>query len=98
MSIIFQAAEKAVKAAQYATDANQVQRSHLFRDNIPKGDSSLSNLCSDMSNLIGPINALRYPGNYHPIPPSEKFNREHASNALLLTDKILTYVSKEYFM
>ncbi|CAC5394493.1 SACS [Mytilus coruscus] len=93
-----QAAEKAVKAAQYASDANQVQRSHLFSANIPKGDSCLSNLCWELSNLIGHVNALRYPDNYRPIPPAEKFNKEHATKALLLTDQILTYVSKEYFM
>ncbi|VDI48676.1 Hypothetical predicted protein [Mytilus galloprovincialis] len=92
-----QATEKAVKAAQYATDANEVQRSHFFIDNIPNGDESLSTLCRELSPLVGHINSLRYPDNYSPIP-AERYNRDGATKALCLTDKILTYVSEKYFM
>ncbi|XP_071133529.1 sacsin-like [Mytilus edulis] len=92
-----QATEKAVKAAQYATDANEVQRSHFFIDNIPNGDESLSTLCQELSPLVGHINSLRYPDNYSPIP-AERYNRDGATKALCLTDKILKYVSEKYFM
>ncbi|CAC5394477.1 unnamed protein product [Mytilus coruscus] len=91
-----QAAEKAVKAAQYATDANEVQRSHFFSDNIPNGDKSLSTLCLELSTLVGHINSLRYPDNYSPIP-AERYNRDGATKALCLTDQILTYISEKYF-
>lgn len=92
-----QAAEKAIKGAIYATDADKFTISHSLCHNIPKGDTTLEYLAQKLERVIIHINRLRYPDSCLPCLPAERYSKDDAEKALELSNEILEHVKSKYF-
>ncbi|VDI02992.1 Hypothetical predicted protein [Mytilus galloprovincialis] len=90
-----QAAEKAIKGARYATNADMFVLSHSLTANLPDYDSKLRDLALQLGNICGNVNRMRYP-DCQGIP-ADKYPRELAKTALQISEEIVNYVSKKYF-
>ena len=89
----FQAAEKALKAAQYSVDSNKTNVHNLVQNSLTLKDSNLTSLSSNLESLLGDSTRMRYPDQVCcPRIPSDIYTHEMACEALRLATKILDNV------
>ena len=89
----FQAAEKALKAAQYSVDSNKTNVHNLVQNSLTLKDSNLTSLSSNLESLLGDSTRMRYPDQVCcPRIPSDIYTREMARQALQLATRILDNV------
>ncbi|CAC5378607.1 unnamed protein product [Mytilus coruscus] len=90
-----QAAEKAIKSARYATNADEFVLSHCLTANVPDFDGKLRDLALQLDDICGNVNRLRYP-DFQGIP-ADRYPRDTAREALQISNEIVNYVSLKYF-
>ena len=90
---IFQSAEKALKAAQYAEDAFKTNVHNLMRNASQLGDSELTRLANQLEHRLVNSTRMRYPDQgSHPNIPNDVYLVEIAHEALELARSILERV------
>ena len=90
---ILQAAEKALKAAQYSVDAYKTNVHNLVQNSLALGDSNLTSLSSQLETRLGDSTRMRYPDQVcFPKIPNDVYSREMACNAVELATMILDKV------
>ena len=90
---LLQAAEKALKAAQYTIDANKTSVHNLATNCIGLNDSELTELACQLQNLVGDSTRMRYPDRMHfPQIPNDVYSDQTAQQALQLAKKIVERV------
>ncbi|KAL9966857.1 hypothetical protein ACROYT_G024987 [Oculina patagonica] len=88
-----QAAEKALKAAQYTIDADKTSVHNLVENCNGLGDSELTELAWQLEILVGDSTRMRYPDRMRfPQIPNEVYSAEMAQEALQLAKKIVDRV------
>ena len=88
-----QAAEKALKAAQYAVDSDRTRVHNLPENCCDLNDPELSNLAMQLECLVGDSTRMRYPDRMcFPQIPNEVYSAEMAQQALQLVRKIVARV------
>ncbi|KAL9966853.1 hypothetical protein ACROYT_G024983 [Oculina patagonica] len=88
-----QAAEKALKAAQYKIDADKTSVHNLVENCNGLGDSELTELAWQLEILVGDSTRMRYPDRMRfPQIPNEVYSAEMAQEALQLAKKIVDRV------
>ncbi|KAJ7380148.1 hypothetical protein OS493_010859 [Desmophyllum pertusum] len=88
-----QAAEKALKAAQYSVDAYKTNVHNLVQNSLKLDDSQLTTLSSQLQSHLGDSTRMRYPDQVRfPQIPSDIYSREMAQDALELATMILDKV------
>ncbi|KAL9966873.1 hypothetical protein ACROYT_G025009 [Oculina patagonica] len=88
-----QAAEKALKAAQYSVDAYKTNVHNLVQNALTLDDSQLTTLSSQLEDRVGDSTRMRYPDQVcFPQIPNDVYSREMARNALELATMILDKV------
>lgn len=88
-----QAAEKALKAAQFADDAFRTRAHSLVRIVFGLGDSELLELARQLENLVVDSTRMRYPDRVsYPQIPNEVYSGETAETAYELARKIVDKV------
>ena len=89
-----QAAEKALKAAQYATDVERTNIHNLLHICQELDDSELTQLASQLELLVGNSTRMRYPDRVcFPKIPNEVYSADMAKEALQLAKKIVQRVN-----
>ena len=84
------AAEKALKAAQFSEDATRSKQHKLWVLASPLGRPELSNLASELENLVGGSASMRYPDmTCYPKIPNDVYGHEQATKAHDLAQRIL---------
>jgi len=90
---IFQSAEKALKAAQYADDAFKTNVHNLMRNASRLGDSELTTLANQLEHKVVDSTRMRYPDQVsYPQIPNDVYSMETAHDALELARSILEKV------
>lgn len=90
---IFQSAEKALKAAQYADDAFKTNVHNLMRNASRLGDSELTKLANQLEHKVVDSTRMRYPDQVsYPQIPNDVYSMEIAHKALELARSILEKV------
>ena len=90
---IFQSAEKALKAAQYAEDAFKTNVHNLTRNASRLGDSELTRLANELERQVVDSTRMRYPDQVcYPQIPNDVYSIEIARDALELARTILERV------
>lgn len=90
---IFQSAEKALKAAQYADDAFKTNVHNLMRNASRLGDSELTKLANQLEHKVVDSTRMRYPDQVsYPQIPNDVYSMETAHEALELARSILEKV------
>ena len=90
---IFQSAEKALKAAQYADDAFKTNVHNLMRNASRLGDSKLTKLANQLEQKVVDSTRMRYPDQVsYPQIPNDVYSMEIAHDALELARSILEKV------
>lgn len=90
---IFQSAEKALKAAQYADDAFKTNVHNLMRNASRLGDSELTKLANQLERKVVDSTRMRYPDQVsYPQIPNDVYSMETAHEALELARSILEKV------
>jgi len=90
---IFQSAEKALKAAQYADDAFKTNVHNLMRNASRLGDSELTKLANQLEQKVVDSTRMRYPDQVsYPQIPNDVYSMEIAHDALELARSILEKV------
>lgn len=88
-----QAAEKALKAAQFTIDADNSYGHNLMELCGGLNDPELHSLASQLESLVGHFTRTRYPDTVcFPRIPNEVFSRQMALDALQLASKIVEIV------
>ena len=88
-----QAAEKALKAAQYSADAYKTNVHNLVQNSLTLGDSQLSTFCSELESHVGDSTRMRYPDQVcFPRIPNDVYSQEMAQKALELATMIVEKV------
>ncbi|KAJ7350103.1 hypothetical protein OS493_038436 [Desmophyllum pertusum] len=88
-----QAAEKALKAAQYTIHAEKTSVHNLVDNCSGLNDSELTNLASQLERLVGGSARMRYPDQMcSPKIPNEVYSVQMAQQALELSKKIVVRV------
>jgi len=88
-----QAAEKALKAAQYTVDALKTNVHNLVQNSLQLDDSKLTNLSSNLECLVGDSTRMRYPDQLgFPQIPKDVYSEEMARRALKIATEILERV------
>ncbi|KAL9966872.1 hypothetical protein ACROYT_G025008 [Oculina patagonica] len=88
-----QAAEKALKAAQYSVDAYKTNVPNLVQNSLTLDDSQLITLSSQLEARVGDSMRMRYPFQVSfPQIPNDVYSREMARTALELATMILDKV------
>ncbi|KAL9966859.1 hypothetical protein ACROYT_G024990 [Oculina patagonica] len=92
-----QAAEKALKAAQYTIDVDKTRVHNLVENSIGLrhvlSDSKLTNLARKLETLVGGSARMRYPDQVSwPKIPNEVYSARMAEQALQLSEKIVVRV------
>ncbi|XP_022809377.1 sacsin-like [Stylophora pistillata] len=88
-----QAAEKALKAAQYSVDSNKTNIHNLLQNSLALKDSNLTSMSSHLESLLGDSTRMRYPDQVCcPRIPSDIYTHEMACEALRLATRILDNV------
>ena len=91
--VLLQAAEKALKAAQYTIDANKTFVHNLVQNCNDLNDSELTNLARHLERLVGGSTRMRYPDQVSaPKIPNEVYSAEMAQQALQLSQNIVMRV------
>ena len=92
-NFFIQAAEKALKAAQYTIDANKTSVHNLVENCNDLNDSELTNLARDLERLVGSSARMRYPDQVSsPKIPNEVYSVQMARQALQLSENIVMRV------
>ena len=90
---MLQAAEKALKAAQYSVDAHKTNIHNLVQNSLTLDDSQLTTLSSQLENHLGDSTRMRYPDQVcFPRIPNDVYSRDMAQEALGLARRILDKV------
>ena len=90
---VFQSAEKALKAAQYAEDAFKTNVHNLMRNASRLGDSELTRLANQLERRVVDSTRMRYPDQVsYPQIPNDVYSMEIAHEALELARSILEKV------
>ena len=90
---LLQAAEKALKAAQYSVDAHKTNIHNLVQNSLILDDSQLTRLSSQLENHLGDSTRMRYPDQvWSPQIPNDVYSQEMAHDALELARSILDLV------
>lgn len=93
--MFLQAAEKALKAAQYGVDANKINVHNLVRNCHNLGDSQLTELAGQLESLVGDSTHMRYPDRMaYPKIPKDAYNKEKGTKAYEIASKIVKNVEK----
>ncbi|CAH3193171.1 unnamed protein product [Porites evermanni] len=88
-----QAAEKALKAAQYATDAFKTKVHNLVQNSLMLDDSRLVTVSSQLEECVGDSTRMRYPDRLdYPKIPNDVYTEEDAHQALEAATEILQIV------
>ncbi|XP_020614667.1 sacsin-like [Orbicella faveolata] len=88
-----QAAEKALKAAQYSVDAHKTNIHNLVQNSLILHDSQLTRLSSQLENHLGDSTCMRYPDQvWSPKIPNDVYSQEMARDALELARRILDQI------
>lgn len=88
-----QAAEKALKAAQYDYDANKTNVHNLVQNCRDLDDSELCNFAGRLENLVGDSTHMRYPDRMcYPQIPNDVYNEQKARKALEFAQKVVERV------
>ena len=88
-----QAAEKALKAAQYATDAFKTNVHNLVQNSLMLDDSRLVTVSSQLEGCVGDSTRMRYPDRLdYPKIPKDVYTEEDAHQALEAATEILQIV------
>ncbi|KAJ7360288.1 hypothetical protein OS493_016918 [Desmophyllum pertusum] len=89
-----QAAEKALKAAQYRVDANNKTNVHNLVANCSSlGDPELTELAGQLESLVGDSTRMRYPSRIcYPQIPHDVYTAQMAQEALEIAKKIIERV------
>ena len=88
-----QAAEKALKAAQYTVDTDRTRVHNLEENCHDLNDPELLNLARQLECLVGDSTCMRYPDRMRfPQIPNEVYSAEMAQQALQLVRKIVAHV------
>ena len=91
--VLLQAAEKALKAAQYTIDADKTSVHNLVQNCDGLNDSQLTDLARDLECLVVGSARMRYPDQVSfPKIPNEVYSAQMAEQALQLSENILTRV------
>ena len=91
-----QAAEKALKAAQYAIDVERTNIHSLLHICQELDDSELTQLASQLELLVGNSTRMRYPDRVcFPKIPNEVYSADMAKEALELAKKIVQRVNNQ---
>ena len=89
-----QAAEKALKAAQYAIDVERTNIYNLLHICQELDDSELTQLASQLELLVGNSTRMRYPDRVcFPKIPNEVYSADMVKEALQLAKKIVQRVN-----
>ena len=90
---VFQAAEKALKAAQYSLDSNKTNVHNLVQNSLSLDDSQLTTLSSQLERSVGDSTRMRYPDQVDPPQiPSDVYSEEMARDAVDLASRLLENV------
>ena len=90
---VFQTAEKALKAAQYAEDAFKTNVHNRTRNASRLGDSELTRLANQLERRVVDSTRMRYPDQVsYPQIPNDVYSMEIAHEALELARPILENV------
>ena len=90
---MLQAAEKALKAAQYSVDVHKTNVHDLVQNALKLDDSQLTTLSSQLENYLGDSTRMRYPDQVcFPRIPNDVYSQDMAQEALGLARKILQKV------
>jgi len=85
-----QAAEKALKAAQYTIDADKTSVHNLVQNCNGLNDSELTELAWQLEVLVGDSTRMRYPDRMHfPQIPNDVYSAQMAQQSLQLAKKIV---------
>jgi len=88
-----QAAEKALKAAQYTIDADKTSVHNLVQNCNGLNDSEFTELACQLEVLVGDSTRMRYPDRMHfPQIPNDVYSAQMAQQALQLAKKIVERV------
>ena len=88
-----QAAEKALKAAQYSVDAHKTNIHNLVQNSVALGDSQLTTLSSQLESSLGDSTRMRYPDQVcFPRIPKDVYSPDMTQEALGLARSILDRV------
>lgn len=88
-----QAAEKALKAAQYTVDADKTSVHNLVQNCNGLNDSELTEIARQLEVLVGDSTCMRYPDRMHfPQIPNDVYSAHMAQQALLLAKRIVERV------
>ena len=88
-----QAAERALKAAQYVIDVERTNIHNLLHICQELDDSELTQLASQLELLVGNSTRMRYPDRVcFPELPNEVYSADMAKEALQLAKKIVQRV------
>ena len=88
-----QAAEKALKAAQYSVDAYKTNVHNLVQNALTLDDSNLTTLSRQLETRLGDSTRMRYPDQVcFPQIPNDVYSRDMAHNAVELATMILDKV------
>ena len=91
--IVFQAAEKALKAAQYSLDSNKTNVHNLVQNSLSLDDSQLTTLSGQLESRVGDSTRMRYPDQVNfPEIPSDVYSEETARDAVDLASRVLENV------
>ena len=90
---VFQSAEKALKAAQYAEDAFKTNVHNLMRNASRLGDPELTRLANQLEHQVVDSTRMRYPDQVScPQIPNDVYSVKIAHEALELAKSILERV------
>ena len=90
---LLQAAEKALKAAQYSVDVHKTNIHNLVQNSLMLHDSQLTSLSSQLENHLGDSTRMRYPDQVcSPQIPNDVYSQEMARDALEVATRILDQV------
>lgn len=90
-----QAAEKALKAAHYATGDDKASLHNLVRNCHGLDDDELTSLARELESLVGDSARMRYPDRMKcPHIPNDVYSSVDAQEALLLATSIVTRVKE----
>lgn len=90
---VFQAAEKALKAAQYSLDSNKTNVHNLVQNSLSLDDSQLTALSGQLEMRVGDSTRMRYPDQVDfPEIPSDIYTEEMARDAVDLASRLLQNV------
>lgn len=90
---MLQAAEKALKAAQYSVNAHKTNIHNLVQNSLTLDDSQLTTLSSQLESCLGDSTRMRYPDQVcFPRIPHDVYSRDMAQEALGLARSILDRV------